>query len=190
MTHQYWQIDFTAASKLSRGAFFWVYETGRRRHVWALCHRAPYASAALKAGLMLVRKVSSVRGTRYFELALRLPMWPRAGFRVARDRCWNAVTVTEGPIRSPHYESQPKLHFISLLSLQRLSHHSINTRRPPPNLFSSFFFFLLYTWKCSGTVPAFWCGSLFCSLAQETAQSWLFLNIKTFSDEHKGSEVF
>lgn len=37
---------------------------------------ALYASGALKPGLTVVRKVSSVRGTRYFELALRLPLWP------------------------------------------------------------------------------------------------------------------
>lgn len=47
-------------------------------HVWAQCqcHHAPCASAALEAGLRLLRKVSSVRGTHYFELALCLLLWP------------------------------------------------------------------------------------------------------------------
>lgn len=88
-----------------------------------------------------MRKVSWARGIRYFGVGPPPPPVVRTGFRVARDQCWNAVTVTEGPTHSPHCESKPKLHFIRLLSLQRLSHHSINTPVSPLQIcFPSFFF--------------------------------------------------
>lgn len=96
---------------------------------WSRC-----ASAALKVGLMLVRKVRMGRDTTPVACS---------NFCVIEDQCWNAVTVTEGPTHSPHCESKPKLHFIRLLSLQRLSHHSINTPvSPHPNLF--FLVFLIH----------------------------------------------
>lgn len=119
-----------------------------------LCmHELCFTAIALCVHLLqlrteLVRKVSSVRGTRYFELALRLLLW--RGFRVPRDRCWNAETVTGGPTRSPHCESKPKLCFIRLLSLQRLSHHSINIPVCPLQIcFPSFFWHMKMLRDCS-----------------------------------------
>lgn len=98
--------------------------------------------AALEAGFDAAEKrLAQFEEHVIWSLALCLLLWPCAGFRVARNRCWNAVTVTEGPTHSPHCESKPKLHFIRLLSLQRLSHHSINTPVSPLQIcFPSFFF--------------------------------------------------
>lgn len=78
------------------------------------------------------------------------------------------MTVTEGHALSPHCESKPKLYFIRLLSLQRLSHHSINTPCLPPSKFVFPPFPCI--WKCSRTVPALWCGFLFFTLVQQTTQ--------------------
>ena len=59
----------------------------------------------------------------------------------AVEECTNGHKGTRGPNRTVN--QNPKLHFIRRLSLQTLSHHSINT--PPPkfcfsSLFSIFFF--------------------------------------------------
>lgn len=169
-----------AAHSESRCMFVWLTITGKTSRttapslclhawitllVWCLCHRTLCASGS-HSSVWWKKKVCSVRGRSYLELALRLLL--RA--RVPRD--WNAGTVTEGHMHSPHCESKPKLCFIRLLSLQRLSHHSINTLVSPLQICfpSSFFFLFSYTWKCSGSVPTFWCGSLFCTLAQQTTQ--------------------
>lgn len=71
MTHQQW-LNYCIYT-VCRSLHIWMKS---RHHVWAQCrcHRALCASSALGAGLILVRKVSSVWGTRYFELALLL--WP------------------------------------------------------------------------------------------------------------------
>lgn len=109
-------------------------------------------------------------------LAGRRIVWgrPSASFprptpvcRVARDQLWNAAMVAKDPHTHHTVNQNPKLHFIRLLSLQRLSHHSINTPSPPSKFVFPLF---LYTWKCSRTVPAFWCGSLFRTSVQETTQ--------------------
>ncbi len=71
MTHQQW-LNFCICT-VCRSSHIW---TKFCHQVWAQRQRrrALCASAALGAGLMLVRKVSSVWGTRYFEFALLL--WP------------------------------------------------------------------------------------------------------------------
>lgn len=87
--------------------------------MWCQCHRTV---CIWKAGRAFVKKVNSVPGVHYLELALHLLLRARA----SRDPCcWNAVTVTEGRMLTTLWiKTQTS---VSLGSCHcRLSHYSIN----------------------------------------------------------------
>lgn len=159
------------------------------------------SSCLSSATVPFVPRVHLLQWKRGWERLARLEehviwSWPSAsscgpvalGFRVARNRCWNAVTVTEGPTHSPHCESKPKLHFIRLLSLQRLSHHSINTPLSPLQIcFPSFF---CTHENAQGPFQLSDVALYFVRWCKKPHNSGSFWILKHSLTEHKGSEVF